>query len=155
MSNLRLRNGNFPFQNRKGCELGLYNSTITVYTGVYVNDGPSSDWWYHHHIIISRRGITRQIRLCHRLQPEREQFQHLSTLVRWSLYLLPHVWWPSQLLGKLHLGWSLQGLDHYQYQWVSLSAHPYETQGQPRSVRSTVSFCCSLWVLHSEVATWL
>ena len=25
MSDLRLRNGNFPFQNRKGCELGLYN----------------------------------------------------------------------------------------------------------------------------------
>ena len=24
MSDLRLRNGNFPFQNRKGCELGLY-----------------------------------------------------------------------------------------------------------------------------------
>ena len=24
MSGLRLRNGNFPFQNRKGCELGLY-----------------------------------------------------------------------------------------------------------------------------------
>ena len=28
MSGLRLRNGNFPFQNRKGCELGLYNSTV-------------------------------------------------------------------------------------------------------------------------------
>ena len=26
MSDLRLRNGNFPFQNRKGCELGLYRS---------------------------------------------------------------------------------------------------------------------------------
>ena len=26
MSDLRLRNGNFPFQNRKGCELGLYIS---------------------------------------------------------------------------------------------------------------------------------
>ena len=26
MSDLRLRNGNFPFQNRKGCELGLYNT---------------------------------------------------------------------------------------------------------------------------------
>ena len=24
MSDLRLRHGNFPFQNRKGCELGLY-----------------------------------------------------------------------------------------------------------------------------------
>ena len=24
MSDLRLRNGNFPFPNRKGCELGLY-----------------------------------------------------------------------------------------------------------------------------------
>ena len=24
MSDLRLQNGNFPFQNRKGCELGLY-----------------------------------------------------------------------------------------------------------------------------------
>ena len=24
-SDLRLRNGNFPFQNRKGCELGLYS----------------------------------------------------------------------------------------------------------------------------------
>ena len=27
MSDLRLRNGNFPFQNRKGCELGLYNAS--------------------------------------------------------------------------------------------------------------------------------
>ena len=27
MSDLRLRNGNFPFQNRKGCELGLYTYT--------------------------------------------------------------------------------------------------------------------------------
>ena len=26
MSDLRLRNGNFPFQNRKGCELGLYRT---------------------------------------------------------------------------------------------------------------------------------
>ena len=26
MSDLRLRNGNFPFQNRKGCELGLYSN---------------------------------------------------------------------------------------------------------------------------------
>ena len=25
MSDLRLRNGNFPFKNRKGCELGLCN----------------------------------------------------------------------------------------------------------------------------------
>ena len=25
MSDLRLQNGNFPFQNRKGCELGLYS----------------------------------------------------------------------------------------------------------------------------------
>ena len=30
MSDLRLRNGNFPFRNRKGCELGLYNSTWYV-----------------------------------------------------------------------------------------------------------------------------
>ena len=29
MSDLRLRNGNFPFRNRKGCELGLYTSTCT------------------------------------------------------------------------------------------------------------------------------
>ena len=28
MSDLRLRNGNFPFQNRKGCELGLYKGTV-------------------------------------------------------------------------------------------------------------------------------
>ena len=28
MSDLRLRNGNFPFQNRKGCELGLYTTTV-------------------------------------------------------------------------------------------------------------------------------
>ena len=28
MSDLRLRNGNFPFQNRKGCELGLYSITV-------------------------------------------------------------------------------------------------------------------------------
>ena len=27
MSDLRLRIGNFPFQNLKGCELGLYNDT--------------------------------------------------------------------------------------------------------------------------------
>ena len=27
MSDLRLRNGNFPFRNRKGCELGLYTAT--------------------------------------------------------------------------------------------------------------------------------
>ena len=26
LSDLRLRNGNFPFQNRKGCELGLYST---------------------------------------------------------------------------------------------------------------------------------
>ena len=25
-----LGNGNFPFQNRKGCELGLYISTLTI-----------------------------------------------------------------------------------------------------------------------------
>ena len=25
---LRLRNGNFPFQNRKGCELGLHNCIL-------------------------------------------------------------------------------------------------------------------------------
>ena len=30
MSDLRLRNGNFPFQNRKGCELGLYTSTVST-----------------------------------------------------------------------------------------------------------------------------
>ena len=29
MSDLRLRNGNFPFQNRNGCELGLYITTTT------------------------------------------------------------------------------------------------------------------------------
>ena len=28
MSDLRLRNGNFPFQNRKGCELGLYSCNV-------------------------------------------------------------------------------------------------------------------------------
>ena len=28
MSDLRLRNGNFPFQTRKGCELGLYNAAL-------------------------------------------------------------------------------------------------------------------------------
>ena len=28
ISNLRLRDGNFPFQNRKGCELGLYNAKV-------------------------------------------------------------------------------------------------------------------------------
>ena len=27
MSDMRLRNGNFPFQNRKGGELGLYRSS--------------------------------------------------------------------------------------------------------------------------------
>ena len=27
MSDLRLRNGNLPFQNRKGCKLGLYSTT--------------------------------------------------------------------------------------------------------------------------------
>ena len=32
MSDLRLRNGNFPFQNRKGCELGLY-IIISRYNG--------------------------------------------------------------------------------------------------------------------------
>ena len=31
MSDLRLRNGNFPFQNRKGCELGLYINTANYY----------------------------------------------------------------------------------------------------------------------------
>ena len=32
MSDLRLRNGNFPFRNRKGCELGLYSSKyIQIY----------------------------------------------------------------------------------------------------------------------------
>ena len=30
MSDLRLRNGNFPFQNRKGCELGLYTDIIFI-----------------------------------------------------------------------------------------------------------------------------
>ena len=33
MSDLRLRNGNFPFQNRKGCELGLYRS-ITEFRAI-------------------------------------------------------------------------------------------------------------------------
>ena len=28
MSDLRLRNGNFPFRNRKGCELGLYSTIL-------------------------------------------------------------------------------------------------------------------------------
>ena len=28
MSDLRLRNGNFPFQNWKGCELGLYTGNV-------------------------------------------------------------------------------------------------------------------------------
>ena len=30
MSDLRLRNGNFPFRNRKGCELGLYICIIQI-----------------------------------------------------------------------------------------------------------------------------
>ena len=30
MSDLRLRNGNFPFQNRKGCELGLYSMILLL-----------------------------------------------------------------------------------------------------------------------------
>ena len=35
MSDLRLRNGNFPFQNRKGCELGLYRCTASDNLGNY------------------------------------------------------------------------------------------------------------------------
>ena len=35
MSDLRLRNGNFPFQNRKGCELGLYISINHIHTLFY------------------------------------------------------------------------------------------------------------------------
>ena len=31
MSDLRLRNGNVPFRNRKGCELGLYRTTWKRY----------------------------------------------------------------------------------------------------------------------------
>ena len=37
MSDLRLRNGNFPFQNRKGCELGLYITVAVTKTIQHVN----------------------------------------------------------------------------------------------------------------------
>ena len=37
MSDLRLRNGNFPFQNRKGCELGLYNTIIMHRYGQFID----------------------------------------------------------------------------------------------------------------------
>ena len=42
MSDLRLRNGNFPFQNRKGCELGLYKTIVYYFDQTQgVNDSLS------------------------------------------------------------------------------------------------------------------
>ena len=64
------------------CQKMSHDSTIIVYTGVDVNDGPSSDWGYHHvqwYHRGTRRGITRRIRLCHRLQPEHERLPTEAT----------------------------------------------------------------------------
>ena len=36
MSDMRLRNGNFPFQNRKGCELGLYIIMANQFPQFYI-----------------------------------------------------------------------------------------------------------------------
>ena len=65
MSDLRLRNGNFPFQNQKGCELGLYSNILmegslcnllSLLTYNWMGTGPifncSIDWTLHTIILI-------------------------------------------------------------------------------------------------------
>ena len=36
MSDLRVRKGNFPFQNRKGCDLGLYSNMVNSITWLII-----------------------------------------------------------------------------------------------------------------------
>ena len=84
MSDLRLRNGNFPFQNRKGCELGLY-STIGV--EFYIQAGNS----------YSRLAHVHDVTACNQ-----DQLQLLMNVLELMTQYVPWITYFHQVIEKLY-----------------------------------------------------